>query len=195
MERINGSIFILNGINIDLFDNIFQSRFDKTATVSLGRDFCDAIDEISRKLRDGIELSDMDYDIMIKLSFEGPLIYTDMLLGLLNYSSGYLKANNSNEGSLFEYHNLEGLDGIEVLIDNNETKSIQNGLSGEEKQKKLDLSVENLKVQLNNIKEKIKNEKKKIAKLDDRNPKKEEIELKSREIIEQKEREKKGSNG
>lgn len=178
-------------MNVDLFDNIFQSRFDKSTTISLSRDFCGAIDTISRKLRDGTDLSNIDYEQMIKLSFEGPLIYTDMLLGLLNYSAGYLKANNGNEETLFEYHNLEGLEGISILIDNNEKKSIQQGLSGDEKQRKLDLSIENCKVQLRNIEERIKIEKKKISKLNDRNPKKEEMELQSRAIIEQKENEKK----
>lgn len=178
-------------MNVDLFDNIFQSRFDKSTTISLSRDFCGAIDTISRKLRDGTDLSNIDYEQMIKLSFEGPLIYTDMLLGLLNYSAGYLKANNGNEETLFEYHNLEGLEGISILIDNNEKKSIQQGLSGDEKQRKLDLGIENCKVQLRNIEERIKIEKKKISKLNDRNPKKEEMELQSRAIIEQKENEKK----
>lgn len=191
MEKINGNIFILNGMNVDLFDNIFQARFDKSVTISLSRDFCGVIDTISRKLRDGKELSDIDYEQMIKLSFEGPLIYTDMLLGLLNYSAGYLKANNGNEETLFEYHNLEGFEGINILSDNNEKKSIQHGLKGDEKQKKLDLSIENYEVQLRSINEKIKNEKKKIAKLNDRNPKKEKLELQSRTIIEQKEKEKK----
>lgn len=85
-----------------------------------------------------------------------------MLLGLLNYSAGYLKANNGNEETLFEYHNLEGLEGISILIDNNEKKSIQQGLSGDEKQRKLDLSIENCKVQLRNIEERIKIEKRKF---------------------------------
>lgn len=183
----NWKYFYLEGMNIDLFDNIFQSRFNDTiTTISLSNSFCGLINQMCNANRDGTEMPESAYKEMTKLSFEVPFIYADMLLGLLNYGCGYLKANSADNNSLFEYHNLEGFDGVNPLIDNDRTKSIQYGVSGQEKQRKIDLAIETYQVQLKKVNRDINKANRQISNLNENNPNREKMEIELRKSIEEK---------
>ncbi len=141
------------GLTMDLFDNVFQSRFnEKITTISFTNEYAAMMDHWYELALRNEKLKDSRYiPITAKISCQTPFIYSDMLLGVLNYSCGYLKANNAENDNIFEYHNLKNFDGIVPSIDNDRVPSIQKDVSGEEKSKKLQLAIDGYKSQLANI--------------------------------------------
>lgn len=183
----NWKYFYIEGINEDLFDNIFQSRFNENiTTISISNSFCRVINLLNSADLYGIEIGTPLQKEMTKLSFEGPLIYSNMILGLLNYGCGYLKANSAEDYSLFEYHNLEGLEGVIPLIDNDRTASIQYGVSGEEKQRKIALAIESYKAQLRGVNNEISRARRQINNLSEKNPNRERMKIELEKSIEEK---------
>ena len=172
------------GMHDDIYDNILSARFKgNVTTISLANCCARAFEMLENSHRDGTKMSDTTYKELVKVSFQTPLIYSDMLLGLLNYGCGYLKANNAEENNIFEYHNLEGMDGIIPSIDTDKTKSIIYGASGAEKQRKIDLSIEGYRKQLENINASIRKTKKLIEGLNNRNPNRKTMEQKFKESL------------
>ena len=141
------------GLTMDLFDNVFQSRFnEKITTISFTNEYAAMMDHWYELALRNEKLKDSRYiPITAKISCQTPFIYSDMLLGVLNYACGYLKANNAENDNIFEYHNLKNFDGIVPSIDNDRVPSIQKDVSGEEKSKKLQLAIDGYKSQLANI--------------------------------------------
>ena len=103
----------------------------------------------------------------------------------MNYACGYLKENSSEDNAIFEYHNLKGIGEVTPNIDLNAEKAIQDGVSGEEKQKKIDLAIENYKAQLNNVEKDIQKLNLLISNLNEKNPKREELKAKYQKSIEE----------
>ena len=148
----------MNGIHEEVYENIFLSRFNETiTTISLANVFGRAMEQVSQSTFMDVPMNnpELTNSELEKLSFETPLIFSDMVLGLLNYGCGYLKANNAEANTVFEYHNIQGMERIAPSIDNDKTPSIQYGMSGAEKQRKLDLAIEGYQRQLVNVKKDI----------------------------------------
>lgn len=176
----------LGGIN-DFFEKIFKSTGDDmfAATASLSNSFSSATRMLYTSKEEGTELEKSLGEYMVKATFESPLIYVNMLLGEMNYACGYLKENSSEDNAIFEYHNLKGIGKVTPNIDLNEEKAVQSGVSGEEKQKKIDLAIENYKAQLNNVEKDIQKLNLLISKLNEKNPKREELNAKYQKSIEE----------
>lgn len=165
-----------------LYEDIFQIRFGSNyATKSLSRDFFILLQDLFES--DNNIIQSNNEDLAEELAFKAPLIYTDLMLGLLNYACVYLKANSSEENNLFEYHNLNGMKGVVPLIDNDKTKSIRHGLSGEEKQRKIDLALDNYKIQLKRVKESIRKTKNQLNSLSEKNPNRAQMEYEFKNSI------------
>lgn len=162
-----------------IFENILvRSSLNNFSNVTdLNNTFCRAIYEAKIDSITGEELNNYSKETFLTLGFEAPIIYANMLLGMVNYAGLYLKEqNNTDSFSLFEYHNLDGFDGVDILIDTCPQKSIQKNLSGKEKQDKYDNYIENCQQQLQSLNSKINKIRKNQKKLNDKNPKKNELE-------------------
>ena len=161
-----------------IFENILtRSSFDRYSNVTdINNTFCETVFEASLDDIFSRPLNDYSRETFKTLAFEAPVIYSNMLLGLANYTGLYLKEqNNSNDIPLFEYHNISGFEGIEILIDKGDKKSIQKHLSGEEKKEKYDKYIESLNSQIQSLKSKLNKAKRLKEKLNDKNPKKQEL--------------------
>lgn len=145
------------GLATDLFDDVFQSRYDEQiTTISFTSEYVAMMEHWYDLALKDEKMYDLGYLQTAKISCETPFIYSDMLLGVLNYACGYLKANNAENDNIFEYHNLKNFDGIVPSIDNDRVPSIQKDVSGEEKARKLQLAIDGYKAQLANINKELK---------------------------------------
>lgn len=171
-----------------IFENIIlRSSFDNFSNVTdINNTFCRAI--YAAQINDVMQqpLNEYSRETFMTLGFESPIIYSNMLLGMINYAGLYLKAqNNDKDIPLFEYHNLTGFEGVEILIDTCDTKSIQQNLSGKEKQGRCDNYIGNLHNQLQSLKTRINRARKNKEKLSDKNPKRDELLGEYNKIIEE----------
>ena len=171
-----------------IFENIIlRSSFDNFSNVTdINNTFCRAI--YAAQINDVMQqpLNEYSRETFMTLGFESPIIYSNMLLGMINYAGLYLKAqNNDKDIPLFEYHNLTGFEGVEILIDTCDTKSIQQNLSGKEKQGRYDNYIGNLHNQLQSLKTRINRARKNKEKLSDKNPKRDELLGEYNKIIEE----------
>ena len=162
------------GVKNMVFNDFYASTFGHTSFSGISNRCCTAVRQYSIARMDKKQIKDipglqMAFAIILH---EKPIIYSNLMLGMLNYSCGYLKENNSNEGTnLFDYHNLDSLKTLSPTIDR--TGSIKLGMDSKELKKSLDNQISGLEKQKNNVEKSIE----KISKnINDKNPKKEELE-------------------
>lgn len=171
-------------------EDVIQSTFENRAVVDLNTTFCDVIDCLINK-----EVDKYNAALDIKrMSYEGPIIYANMILGLGNYICVFLKETNNNEKGkempIFEYHNLDNMENVRPVIDNEREPSIVKGADGNEKLEKIENIILDYKNRVKTYEKEISEKEKKIRKLNDKNPKKEELKEKyEKEIKKCKEKE------
>ena len=175
-----------SGLTMDLFDNVFQSRFnEKITTISFTNEYAAIMDRWYDLALSSKKMGKLGYLQTAKISCQIPFVYSDMLLGVLNYACGYLKANNAENDNIFEYHNLKNFDGIVPSIDNDRVPSIQKDVSGEEKAKKLQLAIDGYKLQLANIEKGLKKVCDILVDLDEDDPKQNKKKIKFKGYLEE----------
>lgn len=157
-------------------EDVFQGTFGERSGVDLISTYCDLMYIYMQGLT---KEHNAELDIK-RMYYEGPIIYANMLLGLGNYSCVFLKEVNTNEKnkdiSIFEYHNLEDINGLQIEIDDFESPSIVYDIPGNEKLDKINNEILNYQSTIQTYTEKIKELNKKKSKLNNKNPKKEELE-------------------
>lgn len=181
--------FLVNKANPYVYklfnEDVIQATFGDNVGVDLTRCFCDVIDIM---LNDESKKNNVGLDIR-RASYEGPVIYANMLLALGNYVCVFLKETNNNERSkdisIFEYHNLDNIESIIPIIDDDKQPSIVKGINGSEKYEKIENTIKDYESTLSSYEKSIREREKKISKLNDKNPKKDELKEKyEREIAE-----------
>ena len=157
-----------------VFEDFYGSTYNHTSFAGISNRFCSSMHNYLLGKINNIPLSKNPVlkDQLSILMYETPLAYSNMILGMINYSCGYLKENNNNNGlNLFEYHNINGLNGIVPTIDR--TNSIKKGLDATEVresiQKQITASVSHIK----NLKQDIERLESRIT---DKNPNKASLE-------------------
>ena len=157
-------------ISNTVYTDFYASTYGHTSFSGISNRCCKAIRDYNVGLMKGQKMGDipglkMQYAIMLH---ETPITYANLMLAMLNYSCGYLKENNSNEGSnLFDYHDLGELSTLTPTID--VAGSIKRGVDSKDIKQSIDTQVLNLEKQKKNIEKSIE----KISKnINDKNPKK-----------------------
>lgn len=156
-------------------EDVISATFEGRVVTDINNTFCDVINAM---LNNKIKEQKTQLDIK-RMSYEGPIVYANMILGLANYVCVFLKETNNNEKqkgiSIFEYHNLNGMNGIKPIIDSNEEPSIVRGIEGKNKLEKIQNTLLDYENQIKICNKEIKAREKKIKKLNDNNPKKNEL--------------------
>lgn len=170
-------------------EDVLQATFENHVVTDLNSTFCDVIDSL---LHEKVKKNNAALDLK-RMSYEGPIIYANMLLALGNYVCVFLKETNNNEKRkeipLFEYHNLDNMEKVRPTIDDDKEKAIVKGISGNEKLKKIENTILDYENKLKTYDKVINEKAKKITKLNDKNPKKDELkEMYEKEIVECKEK-------
>ena len=108
------------------------------------------------KEKDNCMYLDDRYDrkLLIAHLYEAPSVFTNILLGMINFSCVYLKENNSNNGmNLFDYYDLSGFDGINFIHDSD--GCIKKGENSESKIRLIDNQIMIRKRQIEKLEEDI----------------------------------------
>ena len=153
----------LNGdVGIASVANLFAVNIQKYASKRLN-------ENISGGKQNAFKFDDkFDKNLLIVHLYEAPLVYTSILLGMINYACVFLKENNDNNGmSLFEYYNMPGFNSVKLIHDN--TGSIKTNVDSTEKKDALDKQIAMRTKQMSNLEADLEDLKKRIT---DKNPKK-----------------------
>lgn len=159
----------LNGdVGISSVANLFAVNVQKYATKRINANL------IGNK-ENGIKFDDkFDKNLLIRHLYESPLVYTSLLLGMMNYSCVFLKENNTNNGmNLFEYHNMTGFNNVKLTHD--DTGCIKKNVDSTAKKEALDKQIAIRLKQVSNLEADLEDLKKRIT---DKNPKKHKFEEK-----------------
>ena len=167
-----------DGIFQELFEDIMlRSSFEDYSNVTgLCNKFCLAFEMVHISQIMNKSFGKVHKDMLTLLSLETPTLYANMLLGMTSYETVFLKENNNDTNvPLFEYHNISGMENVQLSVDTGKEPSIQYNLPGSEKKQKYNNYIESLRDQLKKLKRSASKTYKIKDQLSDKNPKKEEL--------------------
>ena len=170
-NRLNDLPYYVQGM---VFEDFYGSAFNHTSFAGISNRCCSSIHDYMLGKINKIPLS-QNPNLKDKLSilmYETPIAYSNLILGMVNYSCGYLKENNNNNGlNLFEYHNLNGLNGVVPTIDH--TNSIEKGVDSTKVRESIEKQIASTESQIRNLSRNIERLEKVIT---DKNPNKASLE-------------------
>ena len=163
------SLEILSGINNTLYDVIKQKKIIYMALQGVGFDRVKVMEFMQKSVNE-----------LLKYQHQGPIIYSNNLLGLSYYCFNYSREINEKKGkSLFNLYDVKSLDGIKAkLIDKDGNETEENIIEEINPRKKAENKLKDIVSQLEKLrkdKQLKENLKSSLENPKNRNPKKEEI--------------------
>lgn len=148
-DRLNDFPYYVQGM---VFEDFYGSTFNHTSFAGISNRCCSSIHDymLGKINKTPLSKNSKLKDQLSILMYETPIAYSNMILGMANYSCGYLKENNNTNGlNLFEYHNLNGLNGVVPTIDR--TNSIEKGVDSTKVRESIEKQISSIESQIRNL--------------------------------------------
>lgn len=148
-DRLNDFPYYVQGM---VFEDFYGSTFNHTSFAGISNRCCSSIHDymLGKINKTPLSKNSNLKDQLSILMYETPIAYSNMILGMANYSCGYLKENNNTNGlNLFEYHNLNGLNGVVPTIDR--TNSIEKGVDSTKVRESIEKQISSIESQIRNL--------------------------------------------